>query len=69
MIEAAPHLLARVASPPVSPFFATRHGDAGVDIITGTSVVEIRHQTDGRQIDADMLVVGIGVASNTDLAA
>ena len=78
MIEAAPRLLARVASPPVSAFFATRHGDAGVDIITGTSVAEIRHQTDGfvgatledgRQIDADMLVVGIGVAPNTDLAA
>ena len=78
VIEAAPRLLARVASPPVSAFFATRHGDAGVDIITGTSVAEIRHQTDGfvgatledgRQIDADMLVVGIGVARNTDLAA
>ena len=78
VIEAAPRLLARVASPPVSAFFATRHGDAGVDIITGAAMSEIRHDNggfvgatleDGRQIDADMLVVGIGVAPNTDLAA
>ncbi len=78
VIEAAPRLLARVASPPVSAFFASRHGDAGVDIITGAAVAEIRHDSggfvgatleDGRQIDADMLVVGIGVAPNTDLAA
>ncbi|MGB2495922.1 MAG: NAD(P)/FAD-dependent oxidoreductase [Candidatus Puniceispirillaceae bacterium] len=77
VIEAAPRLLARVASPPVSAFYANRHRDAGVDIVTGTSVAEIRHRDggfvgaileDGRLIDADMLVVGIGVAPNTDLA-
>jgi len=78
VIEAAPRLLARVASPPVSAFFAARHSDEGVDIVTGASIREIRHHDgrfvgatlgDGRHVDADMLVVGIGVAPNTDLAA
>ena len=78
VIEAAPRLLARVASPPISAFFEDRHTDAGVDVITGMSVTDINHQNgefagatleNGRQIDADMLVVGIGVVPNTDLAA
>ena len=78
VIEAAPRLLSRVASPPVSAFFAARHGDEGVDIVTGSSVTAIRHHedrfvgatlADGRHVDADMLVVGIGVAPNTGLAA
>ena len=78
MIEAAPRLLARVASPPVSAFFATRHSDEGVEVVTEATVTEIRHQdgrfvgatlADGRRLDADMLVVGIGVVPDTGLAA
>ena len=77
IIEAAPRVLARVASPPVSTFFETRHRDAGVDVITGAALTEIRSQygefvgatlEDGRQIDADLLVIGIGVTPNTELA-
>ena len=77
IIEAAARVLARVASPPVSAFFEARHGDAGVDVITGKSLAEIRSQNGkfvgatlkgGRQIDADILVVGIGVTPNTHLA-
>lgn len=77
IIEAATRVLARVASPPVSTFFEARHGDAGVDVITGQSLEEIRSQDgkfvgatlkNGRQIDADILVVGIGVTPNTHLA-
>ena len=77
IVEAAPRLLARVASPPVSAYFAKRHSEAGVDVITDASVVEIRGDgdgfggatlRDGRHIDADMLVVGIGVAPDTRLA-
>ena len=44
IIEAAARVLARVASPPVSAFFEARHGDAGVDVITGKSLAEIRSQ-------------------------
>ena len=44
IIEAATRVLARVASPPVSTFFEARHGDAGVDVITGQSLEEIRSQ-------------------------
>ena len=77
IIEAATRVFARVASPPVSTFFEARHGDAGVDVITGQSLEEIRSQDgkfvgatlkNGRQIDADILVVGIGVVPNTHLA-
>jgi len=78
VIEAAPRLLARVASPPVSAYFEDRHRNAGVEVITGIPVSQIRQKyscfvgitlEDGRHIDADMLVVGIGVEPNTALAA
>lgn len=77
VIEAAPRLLSRVASPPISSFFAGLHGEAGVEVLTGSSVTEIRHWdssfigatlANGREIDADMMVVGIGVTPETGLA-
>ena len=77
VIEAAPRLLARVASPAISAFFADLHADAGTTVITDAGVEDIAadhggfsHVTlsDGRQLSADMLVVGIGVTPETALA-
>ncbi|GIS12030.1 MAG: pyridine nucleotide-disulfide oxidoreductase [Alphaproteobacteria bacterium] len=77
VIEAAPRLLARVASPAISAFFADLHADAGTTVITDANVEDIAadhggfsHVTlsDGRQLSADMLVVGIGVTPETALA-
>lgn len=77
VIEAAPRLLARVASPPISMFFAGLHGEAGVEVLTGSSVAEVRHRdgvfigatlANGREIGADLMVVGIGVTPEIGLA-
>lgn len=77
LIEAADRLLARVASPPISAFFESRHRDSGVDLHIGDGVADILSDgsafagircTGGTEIKADMLVVGIGVLPETDLA-
>ena len=41
VIEAAPRLLARVASPAISAFFADLHADAGTTVITDVGVEDI----------------------------
>jgi len=77
VIEAAPRLLARVASPPISSFFDDLHREAGTRVVAETGVEDVvaadgrfSHVvlSDGRQLAADMLVVGIGVLPETDLA-
>jgi len=77
VIEAARRLLARVASPAVSVFFADLHAQAGTKVITDAGVEYIAADhggfshvmlSDGRQLSADILVVGIGVTPETALA-
>ena len=77
VIEAAPRLLARVASLAISAFFADFQEDAGTTVITDAEVEDIAADnggfshvslSDGRQLSADMLVVGIGVTPETALA-
>ena len=77
VIEAAPRLLARVASPPISNFFADLHSEAGTGVITSAGVEDVAaangcfshvRLSDGRQLAADMLVVGIGVLPEMSLA-
>lgn len=77
VIEAAPRLLARVASPPISASYRALHeghgvqmhidgGVAGLDVsegaIAGVSLA------DGTQIACDLLLVGIGVVPEIALA-
>ena len=77
VIEAAPRLLARVASPPISAFFDDLHRQAGSEVMTGVGVEDVAAAdgrfshvtlTDGRLLAADMLVVGIGVLPEVALA-
>jgi NADPH-dependent 2,4-dienoyl-CoA reductase/sulfur reductase-like enzyme len=77
VVEAAPRLLARVASQPISDFFAALHGDAGSRVITSAAVASIDSAggavtgvtlADGQHLAADMLVVGIGVVPEMALA-
>ena len=77
VIEAAERLLARVASPVMSSFFADLHGEHGAAMHVGAGVTGVT-QNDGRftgvtladnqTISADMLVVGIGVLPEIALA-
>ena len=78
VVEAAPRLLARVASQPISDFFADLHSQAGSRVKTGAAVASIESDggavtgvtlEDGHHLESQMLVVGIGVVPEMELAA
>lgn len=76
VVEAQKTLLARVAGPEVSAFYAGVHRDAGVTIqtdcsvqaveISGDAVTSVRC-SDGRRLAADLVVVGIGMIANVEV--
>ncbi|MCC7321492.1 MAG: FAD-dependent oxidoreductase [Rubellimicrobium sp.] len=76
LIEAADRILQRVAAPATSDWFRTLHRAHGVDIREGTGVTRIEGSAraeavllgDGTRIDADLVIVGVGVAPDTALA-
>jgi 3-phenylpropionate/trans-cinnamate dioxygenase ferredoxin reductase component len=70
--------LQRVLGPEVAPIFAELHRSHGVDLRYRTTAAELIERrgavtgiilSDGTKIDADMVIVGIGAAPRTDLAA
>ncbi|CAB5301067.1 FAD-dependent pyridine nucleotide-disulfide oxidoreductase [Burkholderia multivorans] len=77
VLEMAPRVLARVTAPEVSAFFERVHREAGVDVCTGVSVagfeggarVERVIARDGRRWAADLVVIGVGVLPNVEIAA
>lgn len=76
VVEAAERVMARVTSPPVSTFYAEEHRAHGVKLILGAGVagIEGEHRVtglrlaDGGLVEADIVVVGIGVMPNDVLA-
>jgi len=72
VIEAAPRLMARAVSPVLSDFFRDVHRQAGVEIVLGKGVEEIESDavrlTDGTRLGADVVLAGIGVTPNLELA-
>jgi 3-phenylpropionate/trans-cinnamate dioxygenase ferredoxin reductase subunit len=76
VLEAAPMVLGRVACPEVARFFQRTHQRAGVDIRCGVQVLaiegdgtELRVVTNnGAPIAADLVVAGIGLLPNVELA-
>jgi 3-phenylpropionate/trans-cinnamate dioxygenase ferredoxin reductase component len=69
--------LLRVLGPETARVFADLHRDHGVDMRFGIGVAEITGRagraagvrlTDGAQVDADLVIVGIGITPNTQLA-
>jgi 3-phenylpropionate/trans-cinnamate dioxygenase ferredoxin reductase subunit len=78
VIEALPRLMARVVAPVVSEFFLAAHTAKGVEILLNAKVRGIQGDggkvqgvllEDGRRLPADMVVIGVGILPNTDLAA
>ncbi|WP_406831400.1 FAD-dependent oxidoreductase [Pedococcus sp. KACC 23699] len=70
--------LVRVLGPKVAQVFADLHREHGVDLRTGVQVEELVGEggsvtgvrlADGSTVPADLVVVGIGAAPNTSLAA
>ena len=77
LLETAKLPLLGVLGSELAEFYATLHVEHGVDVRTGVEVAEIvsREQrasgvrlADGSQIDADAVVVGVGITPNTELA-
>ncbi|MCP2317697.1 3-phenylpropionate/trans-cinnamate dioxygenase ferredoxin reductase subunit [Nocardia amikacinitolerans] len=78
VLEAAPRVLARVTAAVVSEFYERVHAEQGVEVRTGCSVGGLEYGLDGRalgvtladgtRLPADLVVVGIGLVPNTELA-
>ncbi|ELB94754.1 MULTISPECIES: NAD(P)/FAD-dependent oxidoreductase [unclassified Rhodococcus (in: high G+C Gram-positive bacteria)] len=77
VLEATGRVLERVTAPEVSAFFDRIHREEGVNIRTGARVEALSGDgrvrevilASGESIPADLVIVGIGVEPNTELAA
>jgi 3-phenylpropionate/trans-cinnamate dioxygenase ferredoxin reductase subunit len=77
VLEALPRVLQRVTAPVVSTFYQRLHDEEGLWIVTGALVTSIEgeyqvervHCADGSEIDADLVIIAVGVLPNTKLAA
>lgn len=77
VLEMAPRVLARVTAPEVSAFYQRVHAQEGVEIRTGVVVNRFEGEGrvtgvicgDGNRFEADLVVVGVGVVPNFELAA
>lgn len=78
VIEAQARVLARVAGVEVSRFFESVHRAAGVEILTGVGVDRVTcedgrivavHCSNGQCVPADVVVAGIGMLPNIEVAA
>jgi 3-phenylpropionate/trans-cinnamate dioxygenase ferredoxin reductase subunit len=77
VVEAADRLIARAVAPVVSAFYKAAHERRGTTVLLGTGVegfvgedgrVSTVVLTDGRELPADLVMVGVGVAPRTELA-
>jgi 3-phenylpropionate/trans-cinnamate dioxygenase ferredoxin reductase subunit len=80
LLEAAPRLLARVTAPRLSQFYLDVHRAAGVDVRLDTQLERFELSADGsrvtavlcadgKRLAADLVVAGIGLLPNTELAS
>ncbi len=73
-IESLPVPLAPILGPTLGELIAAMHRDHGVDLRTGVTVADVYGESrvegvalsDGSRVDADLVVVGIGVVPNTE---
>ncbi|MET0704170.1 MAG: FAD-dependent oxidoreductase [Mycobacterium sp.] len=77
VVEAADRLIGRAVAPVVSEFYRAAHTRRGVEVRLGTQVVSLGGQenrvrtvalSDGSQLPADLVIVGIGVEPCIELA-
>ncbi|CAI9406874.1 NAD(P)/FAD-dependent oxidoreductase [Nocardioides sp. T2.26MG-1] len=76
VLEAADRVLERVTAPEVSAFFTRIHQEEGVDVRTNASVEALvgDHRirevvlAGGESVRADLVIIGIGIEPNTELA-
>ena len=76
VLEAMPRILQRVTAPIMSEFYKRVHGEEGVNILEGVMASEIQQTDKGLRVqtsceqsfDADIVIIGIGVIPNIELA-
>ena len=77
VVEFAERLMARVVSPMVSEYFLNLHQQQGCKILLNAAAAEVISDagrvtalrlSDGSQLEADMVVLGVGVIPNQELA-
>lgn len=76
VLEAADRVLQRVTAPEVSTFYSRVHREEGVDIRVGVGVTALEGErdvrgvrlADGDFIAAELVIIGIGVVPNVELA-
>jgi 3-phenylpropionate/trans-cinnamate dioxygenase ferredoxin reductase subunit len=77
VLEALPRLMSRVVAPVISDFYRELHSIKGVKVFCGACVSEIVGSgstvqevvlSDGRRFPAGLVLVGIGVVPNSELA-
>ncbi|MGQ0697566.1 MAG: NAD(P)/FAD-dependent oxidoreductase [Panacagrimonas sp.] len=77
VLESMPRVLQRVTAPQMSAFYERVHREAGVDVRTNVQLAGFEKAgdaitvllADGSTIAADLVIVGIGLIANTELAA
>ena len=77
VLEAADRLMGRVVAPVISAFYADLHRERGVELVLGARIAALAGEAgrvaavvmaDGSRHEADLVVVGIGVLPNVELA-
>ncbi|MBR9912021.1 MAG: FAD-dependent oxidoreductase [Gammaproteobacteria bacterium] len=76
VLEMAPRVLARVTAPELSEFYTRVHDEEGVTIKTGIAVSGFEGKdrvsrvvcADGSHFDADLVIIGVGIIPNVELA-
>ncbi len=76
VLEAGPRLVGRAVGPETSAFLLEHHRADGIDIVLDARVEAVTGHgdavegvvVDGRTIPADLVLVGVGVVANTELA-
>src|SRR6202163_2619176 len=78
VVELGARVMARAVTAEISEYFQARHTAAGIRIHLGVQATSIESDgadvtgvslSDGRHVPADMVVVGVGVLPNVELAA
>jgi len=77
VIDQMPRVMSRAVSKEMSEFFARAHRAWGVNLVLGAAILDIRaaeggakevRTKDGRSLPADLVLVGIGIVPNAELA-
>ena len=78
VVELGTRVMARAVTAEISEYFQERHVAAGIRVHLGVQATSIENNgdsvagvslSDGRHIEADLVVVGVGVLPNVELAA